>query len=58
MPFGAKPTMNKNEVIDPLQDFEYVVELVGEGGIDQHTNIKIGRKIWFDGISINKELGF
>jgi len=58
MPFGAKPTVNNNEVIDPLQDFEYQVDFVGEGGVERRITIKIGRKIWFDGSSMNKELGF
>ena len=55
MPFDGSPKQLNDEMVDPLEELEYGVSFTGEGGMDQFTNIKIGRKIWFDGSLINGE---
>lgn len=55
MPFSGTPQIDEatKKVIDPIKDTTYTVSYIGEGGKSSTTEIKIGRKIFFDGSVVN-----
>jgi hypothetical protein len=56
MPFDGNPKdKGRSGIEDPLTEDAYVVSFTGEDAEELKTNIRIGRKIWFDSDILNSE---
>jgi len=51
---SGSPTITGKKVSDPLTRNEYDIMFIGIDGEEVKSTVKLGRKIWFDGTSVNE----
>lgn len=51
---SGSPVMTGGKVDDPLKKNKYDITFTGIDGEEIKSKVKLGRKIWFDGTTINK----
>ena len=51
---SGSPTVIDGKITDPMKRNRYTIKFIGIDGEEIESNVKIGRKIWFDGTAINQ----